>query len=87
MPWPKGVVNESARYRSYEKPYIVLEDVNMDFTHKQVKTFDSLIKGGYDLHEIAKKLKRSRLETLLLYLDRLNEGKIENVYKMKRIHS
>lgn len=64
--------------------YIAFEDKNLDFTPNEVAKFDSLIGERLDIPEIAKKLKRSKLETLLLYIDRVDRGKVEPIHYFKR---
>lgn len=67
--------------KEIEKPYIVFENENLDFTQFEVKKFDRLIKKNLDIPDIAKELRRSTLETLLLYIDRVDKKVVTPVHK------
>lgn len=64
--------------------YIAFEDKNLDFTPNEVAKFDSLIGERLDIPEIAKQLRRSKLETLLLYIDRVERRKVAPIHYFKR---
>ncbi|MCM3774012.1 hypothetical protein M3225_26715 [Priestia aryabhattai] len=66
------------------KPYIVFEDKNLDFTQKEVRIFDRLIERGFSIPEIARRIRRNRLEVLLLYLDRVDKEIVDPVYKLTK---
>lgn len=57
-------------------PYIVLEDLNMDWDKEDVKKFDYLWKEGRSIQEIAKRFKRQQDEIAVIILDRSRKGKI-----------
>lgn len=76
---------EAMKYdKNQGKPYIVFEDKNLDFTQKEVRIFDRLIERGFGLPEIARRMRRNRLEVLLLYLDRVEKEIIDPVYKLAK---
>lgn len=72
---------EGMKYdKNVGKPYIVFEDKNLDFTQKEVRIFDRLIERGFDIPEIARRMRRNRLEVFLLYLDRVEKEIIDPIY-------
>jgi len=76
---------EGMKYdKNVGKPYIVFEDKNLDFTQKEVRIFDRLIERGFDIPEIARRMRRNRLEVLLLYLDRVEKEIINPVYTLTK---
>lgn len=68
-----------------QRPYIVFEDKNLDFTPKEVAIFEKLLEKDFNIPDIAKYLKRSQLEILLLYLDRVDRNFIEPIHKIIQI--
>lgn len=66
--------------------YIALEDVNLDWRQKEAVDFDRLFNSGKDLKEIAKYFKRTELETLILYIDRLQKKKVQARYQLREVN-
>lgn len=64
--------------------YIALENKNFDFTRREVENFDILFNMDYSLNEIARHLRRTRVETFLLYLDRVDQEKVKPKYVLVR---
>ena len=57
----------------------ILESLDFGWTTADIKSFRKMWHGGVPIPEIAKKLRRSELETHLLYLDqRFVAGKIKD---------
>lgn len=67
--------------------YIALSEVNMDFTFREVEKFDAFMNAGCSLPEAAKALRRTELEILILYLDRIMLRKIKPIYSLRRIQN
>lgn len=68
-----------------KKLYFAFDHRNLDWKPDEVDDFDTMIKNGYDIPEIAKVLKRCVAETLLLYLDRVDKGEIPHRYTLRKI--
>jgi hypothetical protein len=67
------------RPRRETRTVTILESLDFGWTPADIKSFRKMWHGGVPIPEIAKKLRRSELETHLLYLDqRFVEGKIED---------
>lgn len=66
----------SEGYLIPNNPYIALEDLNFDWSVKDIEKFDALWREGKPLQEIAKILKRPQDEIAVIILDRARKGKI-----------
>lgn len=65
------------RGRKLSERYIVFEDKELDFTYYEVDRFYKLYDAGLDLPDMARRMKRSVAEILLLYLDQVEKEAIE----------
>lgn len=59
-----------------EQLYIALEGFNFDWRLNEVKQFDLLWNSGENIQGISRKMKRSEVEILLLYMDRVSKENI-----------
>lgn len=57
--------------------YIVLDDVNFDWNMKQVRSIEEMYRQGISIQDMAKKIKRTKLEVALLVIDRAEKGYIK----------
>jgi hypothetical protein len=73
------------RGRPLAKRYIAFDDHNFDFSQKEVRLFDDLIRRGYDVTQIARLFARSQIEVFLLYLDRVEKKRIDPIYSLRLI--
>lgn len=57
--------------------YIVLDDVNFDWTMKQVYAVEEMYRQGISIQQMAGKIKRPRIEVAMLVIDRAEKGYIK----------
>jgi hypothetical protein len=58
--------------------YIALEDCNFDWSISDLNKFKRMWNAGASIFEIAKTLRRSKIEVAILIIDQGKKGKIEH---------
>lgn len=72
----KRAYGNGMRYVTAENLYICLENMDFDWTKQQAEDFDYLFSEGNSISDIARYFKRPEIETLLLYIDRVDKKKV-----------
>lgn len=57
--------------------YIALDELNFDWSMKQVRAVEEMYQQGISIQDMARKIKRTKLEVALLVIDRAEKGYIK----------